>query len=223
MNAKSFGIIGIIIALGSILLAVTININLIFIGSIGVLLFILGMVMSNGEIKAKNMDKVKHIKQLLSNNGIKVDNIIYSLDNNFSLSFNESKEQIYFTNLNEVKQYSFQNIIESRIDENGESITRTSRTGQIGGVLVGGLLAGGIGAAIGGLSANKKNITKIKSVDFVVIVDDTTQPIKKLKLFISGGAHPSDKHYKDIKIQAENWHSLISIFIKRSENTSKVN
>lgn len=193
---------------------------------IGFILFISGAIKAGKEIENNNeIIKNKTLKLLKSNEFI-IDDIIFDLNNN-SLSFSEKQEKICFIKENEVKEYYFSDILESRIEENGESIIKTSRSGQIGGALVGGLLAGGVGAAIGGLSSEKKNINMVNQLDLVIVVDDIKQPMQKLNLFKSAtknGVSQTDKKYMESKEQAEHWHSLISVFIRRADNNkSKTN
>lgn len=182
---------------------------------------VIGINLGSKEIQTKQYNRKDVIKQFISDNSITYDQILFSLGNCDSISFNENKEQIYFSNGNEIKQYSFSDIIESRIEENGESITKTSRGSQIGGAIVGGVIAGGVGAVIGGLSGEKKNITKIKSLELVIVVNDTIHPIHKIKLFSNTGISPTDKNYVSIKEQVEHWHSLMSVFIKQADHKSK--
>jgi hypothetical protein len=185
----------------------------------GFLLIFSGADMAQREEKEKVTNNEKQIKDLIQNEGFTYDNVLFTPLNRSSLSFNESLKEIYFSDLNEVKKYSFSDILESRIEENGESIIRTSRSSQVGGAILGGILAGGVGAVVGGLSGEQKSETKVKSLDLVITIDDTKQPIHKVNLLKNSiGVSPTKKIYIDAKEKAEHWHGLISVFIRRAEN-----
>lgn len=223
MNAKSIGIIGLIIFFSSfIFLAIN--------GWIFSLLALIGIgtVLYGGSVKGKEIDdenskRKDKIKKLISKNNIEYDDIVFSLDNKLSLLFDDKHQKIYFINLDKVKQYSYSDILESRIVENKESITVTSRGSQIGGALLGGIIAGGIGAIIGGLSGSKHNINKIDSLELYIIVNDTIQPIQKISFLKNdNGMSPKDKKYIEIKNRVEHWHSLISVLIRRADEKDKI-
>lgn len=63
------------------------------------------------------------------------------------------------------KTIRHKDILSSEIFEDGQSIVKTVRSSQIGGAVVGGILLGGVGAIIGGLSGKKKNSDNVKRVD----------------------------------------------------------
>lgn len=52
--------------------------------------------------------------------------------------------------------YSYWDILASEVIEEGGTVTRTQRSSQIAGTLIGGLALGGVGAIIGGLSGTTK-------------------------------------------------------------------
>lgn len=57
--------------------------------------------------------------------------------------------------------YAYHQIIECELTEDGNTISKTSRASQLGCALVGGLVAGGVGAIVGGLSGSKKNLNNL--------------------------------------------------------------
>jgi hypothetical protein len=75
------------------------------------------------------------------------------------------------------KIFSYRDILESEVLEDGHSVTKTSRSSQLAGTLVGGLLLGGVGAIIGGLSGKKTTHKKVTRIELKVVVNDTSHPI----------------------------------------------
>lgn len=127
---------------------------------------------------------------------------------------------------NKVIQYK--DILESEILEDGESLTKTSRGSQLGGVLLGGLVLGGVGAIIGGLSGKKTNIDTIKRIDLKIVINDINEPIFFLNLLNVSNVLSTDEGYKksdnkyQIAIQeARKWNSIISILIKKADEEDK--
>lgn len=119
-------------------------------------------------------------------------------------------------NRNLAKQYRFEQILEVSVLENGNTITTTSRRSQIGGALVGGLVAGGVGALIGGLSGEKKSVEKLESIQIKVIVDDNVRPVYTFQFNDGEVERNSDEYNKIINI-VNHWHALLLKTMKQNE------
>jgi hypothetical protein len=81
---------------------------------------------------------------------------------------------------------------------------------------VGDILAGGLGAMVGGLSANKTTGKgKVTRLALKIIVNDTAQPVFWL-MFIDS---PQDRGpiYRQFRSMAEHWHAMISVLIRRAD------
>ncbi len=76
--------------------------------------------------------------------------------------------------------YPFKDILETRIVENDTTITKTSRTSQIGGAVLGGLLVGNVGAVIGGLSGSKTSENMVDKLELIIIVNSFNNPVIKI-------------------------------------------
>ena len=72
---------------------------------------------------------------------------------------------------------SYKDLLTSEIFEDGATITRTSRSSQAGGALLGGLALGGVGAVIGGLSGKKISSDNAKRIDLRLTVNRTDSPV----------------------------------------------
>lgn len=103
----------------------------------------------------------------------------------------------------ERENYSFKDILSSEIVEDGHSVTKTSRTSQIGGALLGGIVFGGAGAIIGGLSGKTKTHNSVTRIDVLITVNDPKSPILTINLI-------------DID-KARSVHATIAVLIEKAD------
>lgn len=117
---------------------------------------------------------------------------------------------------------TYQDIISSEIYEDSNTITRTSRTSQLGGMLVGGLALGGGGALIGGLTGKKSSSDKINKIDLRIAVNRTSNPFHDIE-FMSAPVKKNGLFYNKAIKQARHWHGLLGVIIKQAdaENVEK--
>lgn len=120
-----------------------------------------------------------------------------------------------------LKEINYDDILRVEIVEDGVSVTQTSRRGQIGGALLGGVLAGGVGAIIGGLSSEKRNVDKVKNIQLQIIINNTNQPIQKINFLDSDDYIPkSDDEYKRYYKKAQHWYNSIEVLIHKADKES---
>ncbi|MCE4051846.1 hypothetical protein [Bacillus sp. Au-Bac7] len=144
----------------------------------------------------------------------------------YKIAVSEKKEMIKIYKINddmEISEYPipFEKIIESEIKMDNSLIYKTSRGSQVAGALVGGALAGGVGAIIGGSSPNMTQNEKVQAITLKVIVDDIKNPnyyfdfLPPITEFHKG----YDKSRPEIKIaleRCEYWNSIMEIAIRKS-------
>ena len=71
----------------------------------------------------------------------------------------------------------YRDVLEVELFEDGASITRTSRKSQIGGALVGGVLFGGMGAVVGGLTGKRETSARsLTRIDLRITINSTSSP-----------------------------------------------
>jgi hypothetical protein len=111
-------------------------------------------------------------------------------------------------------------IVSVAIYEDGNSITETVRSSQLGGALVGGLLAGGVGAVIGGLSSKTETRQTVRDISLRFVLDDTRNPLCDVRLLFQ--PNERDSHvYKQTMDVARKWHGIVSILIRRADAEAK--
>jgi len=145
---------------------------------------------------------------------------IMGCDGNSGLSFDESRKKICVI-INRGGYISqriieYKDIISVEIFEDGSSVTKTVRSSQIGGAVIGGLVLGGVGAIIGGLSGKTETSGKIKRVDLRLILNDTNSPLHDVVLMNIEAKKESIIYTHAIQ-QARFWHGLIEVLIKRAD------
>lgn len=124
------------------------------------------------------------------------------------------------------KIYTYKDILAVEILEDGVTVNETSRTSQLGGALIGGVLAGGVGAVIGGLSGKSSSSSEITSVDMKIIFNDTKNPYyiinlisKKHDNYDSPIKKGSSVH-KSLMEKVHHWHGILGYAIQKSDEHS---
>lgn len=188
--------------------------------SIAIIAIIIAITQKQEKAIEKEISKRKNtLKELTKRlKGIKRSQSVMT-DNYTKRIIFDSENQMLGTvdaNKNLAKKYRFEQIIEVSLLENGNSITTTSRKSQLGGALVGGLVAGGVGAVIGGLSGEKKSVEKLESIQLKIIVDDNINPVHIFQ-FNEDVIERNSEEYKKIMVRVNHWHALLVKTMKQNE------
>ncbi|MDD2724342.1 MAG: SHOCT domain-containing protein [Methylovulum sp.] len=111
---------------------------------------------------------------------------------------------------------SYEDILSSELYKDGEIILKTVRSSQISGAVVGGLLLGGVGTVIGGLSGNKIQKNNTQTIILRVVVNDPTDPLLDV-YFLNYEIDNNSEYYKLLLEDARQWQARMDILIKRAE------
>lgn len=139
------------------------------------------------------------------------------LENKYSNNF-KSMSHVRF----EAHSYNYKDILVSEVIIDGETVTKTSRSSQLGGALMGAALTGGIGAIIGGLSGVKTSQEKVQKVQLKLIVNDIKNPIVLIS-FLDSAVSISIKDEKYLKAEkdVQNMHGLFVLLIDIADKDDK--
>ena len=150
--------------------------------------------------KINNFSSTQQIIQTFHEHGIAVD---------------EQRKKICLIS-DAIRVFTYKDILSSELFEDGETITKTVRSSQLGGMLIGGLALGGVGAIIGGLSGKTKSSNKIKRIDLRLIVNDTKNPIHDVN-FLDIETKKGGFVYNQAIKKARHWHGLMNVLIKQAD------
>lgn len=94
---------------------------------------------------------------------------------------NASKQIAFKEGSGSIRKYTYSDIIGCEVIEDGETTYRKS--GTLGRAVVGGIIAGGAGAIIGGVTAKGHESKEVKTVDFKLLLRDTNNPSFRIRFF----------------------------------------
>lgn len=153
--------------------------------------------------------------------------------NNHKIVLDQENKQIGIIDLriDFAKIFSYKDVLEVTLCENGNEVTTTSRTSQIGGALLGSVVAGGVGAVIGGLSGKKQSHQEIDSIYIKVVVNDFDNPVHNFICYDSTvqkkydityvAMKKDDPKYNDIMETVNQWYSILKFVIKEADEMDK--
>lgn len=188
---------------------------------LSVIFFIIATQKEKVTVKDMKINFTKAINDYIRKHEIEINKSYFSQSNKTNISFSHDEGILYLFNSLpsfNAKLIDYKDIVESHLIENGDTITKTSRTSQIGGMLVGGALLGAGGAIIGGLSGKKNSSTVIKSLELKIIVDDLNNPVITIPLKdVDDELTKNSPIFKELYDKGYEIHKIISLIIKQEE------
>jgi len=208
--------------------------------AVGFIIFAIIGTSGNDEASKEQRDFVatnnKRLKSLIEENEI-ADNIKFiSYEQRNGAIIEETTQKLHLIN-SEKQQNSYclynysminiplDKIISSEVIIDNETYSQTSRGSQMASIAAGGLLAGGIGAVIGGLSSKTKNVAKFKNIDIKLTIEDLQNPIQKINFLNREGGrehfgtdsgrkkdHPLVKQALE---DVEKWQGMFDVILKQ--------
>ena len=188
-----------------------------------ILIFVVMMVIvaigSSNSAKKRKEKQDSFIKEqesdgVLLSNKTNIENGVIAIDKN-------REKIVYIDDKGEnlvKKEFPFSDIISCELIKDGVTIYKKSATRTIGGAVIGGVLSGGVGAIIGGLSGSSKEKEKINSIDIKITLRDIDNPSFKFKFFEYRGTRILiDSSIKS----AEEWKDRITAIIEIEDSKKK--
>jgi hypothetical protein len=197
----------------------------------------------------KGINIITNIYQMLDNrDGFKASHCLIKLysgiirngvvkrRNILGIAIDDQSKQICLIKDELLKFIKYSDVIESEILLEGDTVTKTSRSSQLGGAIVGGLLLGGLGAVVGGLSGKTITSKSLKDVSLKLLINDTSSPVHIID-FMGVTLQPHNfkttfciekEERKEVSglpdsatalQEAQKWHGLLSVIINQVEQS----
>ena len=134
----------------------------------------------------------------------------YISDKNFAgIAIDAGRRQIVLATPERAQKFTTSSIIACEVLQDDAQLAYANRGSQLVGVAVGGVLLGGVGAVIGGLSGSKRNISNVKKITLRFVTDDFHNPNHDVVLFDfpDKGLEPDHLLCKAALKTADLWHS----------------
>ncbi len=101
----------------------------------------------------------------------------------YKVKIDENNEKVAYISKNGSRVFSYDDIIKVELQESGQTVSQKSTTRTIGGAVLGGVLAGGAGAVVGGLSGASTQRRKVTSIVVKVTLRDVSDPTVNIVCF----------------------------------------
>ncbi|MFV2049638.1 hypothetical protein CJ195_21895 [Bacillus sp. UMB0899] len=180
-------------------------------------------------VKKSSNEIIDFNNNFIKNSGIVYDDYTFSDDGVSGIAISEKENKLYIfkrTELNkdyQIVKFNFNQVVESGIVEDGQTLTKTSKSGLVGGSLLGGAIAGGFGAVVGAMSANNTSTEQVKRLSLSIVVDNLMNPVHDI-VFLVNTQQPYSKDnplYKTAFDKCNLWHKRVSVIIKRNEKLNE--
>lgn len=193
-----------------------------------------GLLQANSNTKKKN-ERNETMKQSLSQiANFTISKKIDGFDGYYTFAIDEKNDKIALLTQTTKKVVDFTDIIGVEVIEDGSTISKKSTSRTIGGAIVGGVIAGGAGSIVGGLSGSSTQKNKVSSISVKILLRSIENSSLIVKCFDSrimtteGKASLETKgkmesyKYDICKKHADEIKDLISIIIDRVDNKSSI-
>lgn len=149
-------------------------------------------------------------------------------DGKSGIAIDETRQKVCFIrnfgDFQSKKIVGYDEILSSEVIEDDVSVTKTNRGSQIGGAVIGTVLAGGVGTLVGGLSGSKTTTGKVRKISLAVTVCDTSEPIHTIVfLDLPGGVDRGGINEKYSMENANRWHGILSAAMKQGQISQPIN
>ena len=104
-------------------------------------------------------------------------NDVYVSPKNFcGIAIDVDRREIALLERSDIRRFGVSSIIACELLEDDFQLAYVNRGSQLTGAAVGGVLLGGVGAVIGGLSGSKRSVKRIKTMTLRFVTDDFDKP-----------------------------------------------
>ena len=141
--------------------------------------------------KIKLREKIKSIDNFISTKTIE------SRDGSYILSFDDTNKKMAYVKSYYLAVINYDEIKEIELINNNEVVSSKSTSKALGRAVVGGVLLGGVGAIIGGVTGGNKNQEYASSVLVKIKTNNPDRAILKIETFNANSMYSSARVRKD--------------------------
>jgi hypothetical protein len=168
-------------------------------------------------VRSNNQHSLKASQTLENLKDFKATDSYISDSSGVSIAFDAERKKVCFLTVEpRPKILTYKDLLKSEIVIDGETVVSQSTTSTIGRALLGGLLAGGVGAIIGGATTPQKQVDKVNTINLKVYVNDPQSPIYKVRFLDAVGVKKGSFIYNSAHGNAEKWHGIIAALINQA-------
>jgi hypothetical protein len=146
--------------------------------------------------------------------------ITHRMDNpNLVLTLDAGSGQVGFYQVRDAswKVYPGSAVVSAEVFEDGRSVLVSQRGRQVGGAILGGIVAGTTGALIGGIGTAPGSKEYVERVELRIVIDDPDHPLWDI-VFLSTRATRGGGQHQLSDGAARAWHGRIAALIRSTEN-----
>jgi hypothetical protein len=186
---------------------------------IAFLLFVLSPTSTSKKQVNQEILQQEKLNQLINKNAIERSKEYLNKDFTKAIVLDETNRKIHILSTldNSCKTFNFNDLIESEIIIDNNSITKTNRGKQLIGAVVGNVVAGVGGMIVGGLSSEKITSERIKNISLKLTFNDMNNPICKFD-FLDTSVSKDSHDYKVAMNFIERWYGYFTIILKQQNN-----
>jgi serine/threonine protein kinase len=164
---------------------------------------------------AANMER-----EIRSSTGFSADDVYVGPHDRHGLAIDNTRGLVMLIDSTRRRTVGFDRVVSAEVIEDNVTLMTTKK--GFGGVVVGGLLAGGVGAIVGGLTARQKTKSSagVRSIALAIIVDDFNAPrhnVTFLKWPVEKGLSKNSTLYRQTIEKAELWQSRLTLAMRHAE------
>ena len=166
--------------------------------------------------KARGAAKIK--KRIGELDNFKPADVYVSETNLLGLAIDPQRREIVLADEDKLRRFNVPSIVSCEILQDDVQLAYVNRGSQLASVAVGGVLLGGVGAVIGGLSGSTRSVNNVKKLILRFVTDDFDKPNHDIVLldwsFSSKGIKRDNLIYQQALEIAELWHSRVRAMMK---------
>lgn len=164
-----------------------------------------GILMFSVQKKQQDGRKNQIETKLLENKDLTLNKKIEGFKNFYLFGVDQKNEKIAFITPYKTIIIPFISIIGVELIEDGTILTKKSATRTIGGAVIGGVLAGGVGTIVGGLSGGTKQKNQVSNVKVKILLRDISNPTLEIECFNSKTMTTEGKQAIETEGKMESW------------------